>query len=88
MTISEITELMNSLGAAWDNFKKQNAERLEAIQSREVKPTAWVPFTNEESKLAVDAFNKALPGVYGIAEAIDEMLENLVKAGIVSRGRP
>lgn len=46
---------------------------------------SWKPLTDEESKLAVEAFNKAVPGVFGVAEAIDEMLKKMHTASIITR---
>jgi hypothetical protein len=46
---------------------------------------SWKPLDDKESKLAVAAFDKAMPGVYGVAEAIDEMLNALFTAGIIAR---
>lgn len=45
----------------------------------------WTPLTDKESELAVTAFNKAMPGVFGVAEAIDEMLHALYSIGIIER---
>ncbi len=45
----------------------------------------WTALTDDESKMAVTAFNKAMPGVFGIAEAIDEMLQALYSVGIIER---
>lgn len=45
----------------------------------------WKALTDEESKLAVKAFNGAVPGVFGVAEAIDEMLRTLANLGIIER---
>lgn len=47
----------------------------------------WEPLSDEESKLAVKAFNGAMPGVYGVAEAIDEMLRTLANLGVLSRSK-
>lgn len=45
----------------------------------------WKPLNDEESALAVRAFTGAMPGVYGVAEAIDDMLRTLANLGVITR---
>lgn len=47
--------------------------------------TKYRELNDEESECAVKAFHDALPGVYGLPEAIDEMLKKLHDAKIIKR---
>ncbi len=47
--------------------------------------TEWTPLNDEENAFAVKAFNAAVPGVFGVAEAIDEMLRALHRKGVICR---
>jgi len=45
----------------------------------------WKPLNDEENALAVKAFNGAAPGVFGVPEAIGEMLRTLANLGVITR---
>ena len=47
----------------------------------------YKPLTSKENRTACKYLTEAQPGIFGLAEAVDVMLEKLHKDGIIKRKR-